>query len=147
MIKELFIDEIPEDRIRLRSTKLTEKKEMRRGTWPGATFGWMKGKPKAEPKTASKDDGKVVELDDKALIYFPSNSVEKIESPRIDEYLEELAKRINKSKERVVLTGHTDSQGSEASNEKLGLRRAKICLLYTSPSPRDQRGSRMPSSA
>ena len=26
-------------------------------------------------------------------------------------------------------------------------RNAKICLLYTSPSPRDQRGSRMPSSA
>ena len=25
--------------------------------------------------------------------------------------------------------------------------RKKICLLYTSPSPRDQRGSRMPSSA
>ena len=27
------------------------------------------------------------------------------------------------------------------------LREAGICLLYTSPSPRDQRGSRMPSSA
>ena len=26
-------------------------------------------------------------------------------------------------------------------------RKAKNCLLYTSPSPRDQRGSRMPSSA
>ena len=26
-------------------------------------------------------------------------------------------------------------------------RQARICLLYTSPSPRDQRGSRMPSSA
>ena len=25
--------------------------------------------------------------------------------------------------------------------------RVRICLLYTSPSPRDQRGSRMPSSA
>ena len=25
--------------------------------------------------------------------------------------------------------------------------RLRICLLYTSPSPRDQRGSRMPSSA
>ena len=25
--------------------------------------------------------------------------------------------------------------------------KAKTCLLYTSPSPRDQRGSRMPSSA
>ena len=28
-----------------------------------------------------------------------------------------------------------------------GIQLAKICLLYTSPSPRDQRGSRMPSSA
>ena len=27
------------------------------------------------------------------------------------------------------------------------LERASDCLLYTSPSPRDQRGSRMPSSA
>ena len=27
------------------------------------------------------------------------------------------------------------------------LRRVQSCLLYTSPSPRDQRGSRMPSSA
>ena len=25
--------------------------------------------------------------------------------------------------------------------------RSQVCLLYTSPSPRDQRGSRMPSSA
>ena len=30
---------------------------------------------------------------------------------------------------------------------KLGLDYQSICLLYTSPSPRDQRGSRMPSSA
>ena len=28
-----------------------------------------------------------------------------------------------------------------------GIQRLKYCLLYTSPSPRDQRGSRMPSSA
>ena len=28
-----------------------------------------------------------------------------------------------------------------------GIAGVKICLLYTSPSPRDQRGSRMPSSA
>ena len=30
---------------------------------------------------------------------------------------------------------------------KAGRTIAKPCLLYTSPSPRDQRGSRMPSSA
>ena len=30
---------------------------------------------------------------------------------------------------------------------ELGVNKIRICLLYTSPSPRDQRGSRMPSSA
>ena len=30
---------------------------------------------------------------------------------------------------------------------KLSIMPSGICLLYTSPSPRDQRGSRMPSSA
>ena len=34
----------------------------------------------------------------------------------------------------------------EEENEE-GLIRYHFCLLYTSPSPRDQRGSRMPSSA
>ena len=29
----------------------------------------------------------------------------------------------------------------------LEIEKSKVCLLYTSPSPRDQRGSRMPSSA
>ena len=33
------------------------------------------------------------------------------------------------------------------SQHVLGLRLAKVCLLYTSPSPRDKRQSRMPSSA
>ena len=31
--------------------------------------------------------------------------------------------------------------------ERVSASIAKLCLLYTSPSPRDQRGSRMPSSA
>ena len=33
------------------------------------------------------------------------------------------------------------------SNEADSINRSYYCLLYTSPSPRDQRGSRMPSSA
>ena len=31
--------------------------------------------------------------------------------------------------------------------QSLGMDKFRVCLLYTSPSPRDQRGSRMPSSA
>ena len=43
------------------------------------------------------------------------------------------------------------SQAVMACGEKFAyvdiLQNPEICLLYTSPSPRDQRGSRMPSSA
>ena len=48
----------------------------------------------------------------------------------------------------------TETQGLSLIRDKLCLVQlsagdgdAHICLLYTSPSPRDQRGSRMPSSA
>ena len=50
--------------------------------------------------------------------------------------------------------GQEDAEVEEAKVEQLVSRVAsangallRICLLYTSPSPRDQRGSRMPSSA
>ena len=36
---------------------------------------------------------------------------------------------------------------TQAGVQRAVLRKLKSCLLYTSPSPRDQRGSRMPSSA
>ena len=44
-------------------------------------------------------------------------------------------------KEPLIITG-TGRSGTSITLELLG-----HCLLYTSPSPRDQRGSRMPSSA
>ena len=44
---------------------------------------------------------------------------------------------------------HSDSEKSDADGMKSANKgdRLAACLLYTSPSPRDQRGSRMPSSA
>ena len=36
---------------------------------------------------------------------------------------------------------------AEMENQRRRFEKEKDCLLYTSPSPRDQRGSRMPSSA
>ena len=44
--------------------------------------------------------------------------------------------------------GHTELyRGAEYIVDFLPKIKLEICLLYTSPSPRDQRGSRMPSSA
>ena len=42
---------------------------------------------------------------------------------------------------RMFVDGLLEVDGLEITD------REKLCLLYTSPSPRDQRGSRMPSSA
>ena len=46
-----------------------------------------------------------------------------------------------------VLRGEADAVGSNNVEYNTNLALRRICLLYTSPSPRDQRGSRMPSSA
>ena len=48
-----------------------------------------------------------------------------------------------------VVSRISDGAVVEELSQKMDLDQAKeqVCLLYTSPSPRDQRGSRMPSSA
>ena len=43
--------------------------------------------------------------------------------------------------------GNTSSSNTHSQAHLAGAGQKIICLLYTSPSPRDQRGSRMPSSA
>ena len=44
--------------------------------------------------------------------------------------------------------GSTDEMEAIAKDlRSMGVEASTCCLLYTSPSPRDQRGSRMPSSA
>ena len=49
----------------------------------------------------------------------------------------EMQERIGK-----LMEGKTTREG-----KRIPLKQLTVCLLYTSPSPRDQRGSRMPSSA
>ena len=47
-----------------------------------------------------------------------------------------------------LATGHPHlNRWLKGKQHLLVINRRDICLLYTSPSPRDQRGSRMPSSA
>ena len=47
----------------------------------------------------------------------------------------------------AVVTLAAEDVRPVATSEILHVRNLPVCLLYTSPSPRDQRGSRMPSSA
>ena len=53
-----------------------------------------------------------------------------------------------KSAQRMTLhLLERDREGAQQIAEAIEVALSKVCLLYTSPSPRDQRGSRMPSSA
>ncbi|MDX1407301.1 MAG: OmpA family protein [Saprospiraceae bacterium] len=66
----------------------------------------------------------VQEVDDRALIYFPFNSTKPEFSPEIHTYLDAVADRLAQTDEQVLLTGHTDDEGSNNSNYYLGHWRA-----------------------
>ena len=59
---------------------------------------------------------------------------------------EEIFKKLNEQQTDAVLFGLTDDN-YEILSKNFAHIRAYICLLYTSPSPRDRTRSRMPSSA
>ena len=55
--------------------------------------------------------------------------------------------RVTKAVEKSALNAHIASEGLETLHREFARDRLLICLLYTSPSPRDATLSRMPSSA
>ena len=68
----------------------------------------------------------------------------KIDPEMLDIYMELLNKLMAGSE---TDGGNARLEVSGAGKTEDGLVQYNDCLLYTSPSPRDQRGSRMPSSA
>ena len=53
----------------------------------------------------------------------------------------------NRAAARLKLGDHVNALADATTALAIDPNHTKACLLYTSPSPRDQRGSRMPSSA
>jgi OOP family OmpA-OmpF porin len=72
----------------------------------------------------------IKETEDKTLIYFPFNSTQKLNNAEIENYLNDIAARVLKSGEQILVTGHTDNVGSDESNVALGQRRAEIVKNY-----------------
>lgn len=72
----------------------------------------------------------IQEIEDRTLIYFPFNSTKKLNNTAVESYLKNVAERVIKSGESVVLTGHTDNIGSDESNLALGQQRADIIKQY-----------------
>lgn len=67
----------------------------------------------------------VVEKHDKAIIYFEYNKTKEINEQNVIDYLNTLGEELVKSGAAVSLTGHTDKDGDQEYNYKLGLERAE----------------------
>lgn len=72
----------------------------------------------------------IKETADGTQIYFPYNSTNKLNDSTVEKYLDDVAARVKASGETITLTGHTDDRGDDASNKRLGQRRADIVKRY-----------------
>jgi len=66
----------------------------------------------------------------KTTIYFPFNSTNKLNDSEVESYLNDVAKRVKSTGEKVQLVGHTDNVGGDGPNIALGQRRADIVKNY-----------------
>jgi len=115
--KKLFLDYLSEDRIVLKSRlqdDVATKDEL---------FAAINFRPLRNSKA-------IVEVDDKAIIYFPLNSSKKLNSREIEAYLDKVAEKVKASGEIVDLTGHTCDRGDAKRNLRLGRKRAEIIANY-----------------
>ncbi len=73
---------------------------------------------------------KIEQTGEKTLIYFKSNSDQRINDAEIEKYLSELSAQHQDSQSAFEITGHTDNVGDEALNKALGLNRANTIKKY-----------------
>ncbi len=115
--RKLFA-ELPDNKIKL-SGQLVQKLPKDKSTsYESVAFNYV------------VDNSNIKQIGNKALIYFPYNSSQKKNNRKIEAYLNDVAKRVKKSGETVVLTGHSDSIGNDAYNYKLALKRANKIRNY-----------------
>ncbi len=77
-------------------------------------------------ETDAQEEAQIVSLPDRILIYHKFGSAERTVDKTVDDYLDQLAQRIEQTNEIVSLTGHTDNIGEDAANQKLGKERANF---------------------
>lgn len=114
-IRDLYFNDIPEEKISLRSRTMEESKESREAYFEAILFGWV------APAAGIEE---LQELEDRIIIRFPANSTEKEYDPKVDDYLRKLAQRVIRSGEKIEITGHTDNSGNKKDNLNLGKNRA-----------------------
>lgn len=113
-IKALFNGHLEEDRIKIKVTESTDAKHA--------------GCQIKSKLSVGSDSETLREDNDTATLYLLDKSISA--NPEIRGYLDDIAKRVKESGETVRIIGHTDSDGSQVSNIKLGFDRADEIKSY-----------------
>lgn len=66
----------------------------------------------------------VIEHLDKTLVFYKYDSDEEITNENVLSFFDELSEFLKSSGDTVMITGHTSSEGEEAYNQELGMKRA-----------------------
>jgi outer membrane protein OmpA-like peptidoglycan-associated protein len=112
-IRELFPG-VPDENYRLLGRLVSEKEGVREKTFEAATFSFI------------EVSNRITEVENKASIQFEYGSARRVKDVQINKYLKDLADRLVKTGESIVLTGHTDNTSSSEFNLRLGQKRADV---------------------
>ena len=114
--RDLLAGDLPGERVRIVHKEVDLFDEAKDHPFKSVEFNWIE---------VEVEKTEVIQLADRAVMFFPVNSTGMEDDPKIDKYFSDLAANIKNTGEKILLTGHTDNTGNEASNLDLGLRRAK----------------------
>ena len=62
---------------------------------------------------------------DRTLVFYKYDSDIEVKTPNVEPYFNELSEFLKRTGDRALITGHTDSDGEDAYNMELGLKRAE----------------------
>jgi outer membrane protein OmpA-like peptidoglycan-associated protein len=117
-IKNLLVDELGEEVFELEATPAGDCEKAKLKPLHGTRIKWV------------IRNENVIEHFDKTFIYFKYNTTDPIDTREVVEYLDNLANYLISSGESVLVTGHTDADGSDEFNVELGLKRANRAKNY-----------------
>jgi OmpA-OmpF porin, OOP family len=113
--RALFGSDIPGERVRILTKEVETPEDAKTNPFKSVHFKWI---------VIKVEKAEVIQLADRAVMFFPVNSTGMVEDPAIGKYFTDVAANIKISGEKIKLTGHTDNTGNETANHELGLRRA-----------------------
>jgi len=117
-VEELFLDILKESDIELASKLSGDCESGKKDDLHKTIFKWV------------VRNEHVIEHHDKTYVYFKYNTDNPIDTENVVIYLDNLAEELISTGNSVYLIGHTDADGDQAYNEKLGLKRANRGKAY-----------------